>query len=92
MLTIHSQTREVTRSGQYWAFAHFSKAIRRGAKHIGTICKSPTLTHVACQNPGGDTVLVLGNPGTARPVNLRVGNNLANLSLEADSVTTLVWS
>ena len=92
LVTIHSQTKEVSRSGQYWAFAHFSKAIRRGAKHIGTTCNSPTLTHVACQNPGGDTVVILGNPGTACPVNLRVGNNLANLSLEADSVTTLVWS
>jgi glucosylceramidase len=92
LVTIHSGTKEVSRSGQYWAFAHFSKAIRRGAKRIGTTCNSPTLTHVACQNPGGDTVVILGNPGTARPVNLRVGNNLANLSLEADSVTTLVWS
>ena len=24
-VTIHSQTKEITRSGQYWAFAHFSR-------------------------------------------------------------------
>jgi glucosylceramidase len=92
LVTIHSQTKEITRSGQYWAFAHFSKAIRRGAKRIGTTCNSSTLSHIACQNLGGDTVVVLGNPGAARQVNLRLGNHLANLSLEGDSVTTLVWS
>ncbi len=92
LVTIHSQTKEITRSGQYWALAHFSKAIRRGAKRVGTTSTSSTLSHVACQNPGGDTVVVLGNPGSARPVNLRLDNNLASLNLEADSVTTLVWS
>jgi len=92
LVTIHSQTKEITRSGQYWAFAHFSKAIRRGAKRVGTTCNSSTLSHVGCQNPGGDTVVVLGNSGAARPVILRLGTNWANLSLEADSVTTLAWS
>jgi glucosylceramidase len=28
LVTIHSGTREITRSGQYWAFAHYSRAIR----------------------------------------------------------------
>ena len=92
LVTIHSQTKEITRSGQYWAFAHFSKAIRRGAKRVGTTCNSSTLSHVACQNPGGDTVVVLGNPGAARQVTLRLSTNSANLRLAADSVTTLVWS
>ncbi len=31
LVTIHSQTKKITRSGQYWAFAHFSHLIRRGA-------------------------------------------------------------
>src|SRR5262249_50265749 len=31
MVTINSATKEITRSGQYWAFAHFSRVVRRGA-------------------------------------------------------------
>ena len=34
MVTIHSQTKEITRSGQYWGFAHFSRSVQRGAKRF----------------------------------------------------------
>jgi len=91
LVTIHSQTKEITRSGQYWAFVHFSKAIHRGAKRIGTISSS-SLAHVACQNANGEIVVILGNDGAARPVTLRSGNNLATVNLDANSVTTFVWS
>ena len=32
LVTIHSGTGEITRSGMYWAFAHFSRHVRRGAR------------------------------------------------------------
>src|ERR1019366_1519978 len=31
IVTIHSETQKITRCGQYWAFAHYSKVIQRGA-------------------------------------------------------------
>jgi glucosylceramidase len=31
VVTINSETKEITRSGQYWAFAHYSRVVRRGA-------------------------------------------------------------
>ena len=34
LVTIDSETREITRSGQYWAFAHFSQTIRRGSTSL----------------------------------------------------------
>src|SRR5882724_11690696 len=34
LVTIDSQSKEVTRSGQYWAFAHFSRFMHRGAKRM----------------------------------------------------------
>jgi glucosylceramidase len=92
LVTIHSQTKEISRSGQYWAFAHFARSVRRGAKRIGSTCNDSALSHVACQNPSGNTVVILANPGATRSVSLRVANNLASLMLEGDSVTTLVWS
>jgi glucosylceramidase len=91
-VTIHSQTKEISRSGQYWAFAHFARSIRRGAKRIGSTCNNSALSHLACQNPAGNMVVVLANPGAARPVSLRLSNILASLTVDSDSVTTLVWS
>ena len=32
LVTVHSGSQEVTRSGMYWAFAHFSRHVRRGAR------------------------------------------------------------
>ena len=32
VVTVDNATKKITRSGQYWAFAHYSKHVRRGAK------------------------------------------------------------
>ena len=92
MVTIHSQTREITTSGQYWAFAHFSRNIRRGAKRFESSSKAQGLTHVAFENPNGQKVVVVGNQGGAVPLTLRMANATAEVPLAADSVTTLSWS
>ena len=90
-VTIHSQTHEITRSGQYWAFAHFSRAIRRGARRFSSVSNSKAISHVACQNPDGENIVVLTNPGSECKIALRLGTSVADLSLEGDSVTTLAW-
>jgi len=36
VITIENGSHKVTKSGQYWAFAHYSKHIQRGAKVIAT--------------------------------------------------------
>jgi len=36
VITIENGSRKVTKSGQYWAFAHYSKHVKRGAKVIAT--------------------------------------------------------
>jgi glucosylceramidase len=92
LVTVHSQTKEITRSGQYWAFAHFSRTIRRGARRIeseGTVTK---IDHVACENPDGQKVLVMTNRGPARSVALRIGSSASEVALAADSVVTLAWN
>ena len=92
LVTIHSQSKEITRSGQYWAFAHFSRLIRRGARRFDSQGMLPKVEHVACENPGGQKVLVVSNEGAARSVALQIGSMAAELPLEADSVTTLSWN
>ena len=92
LVTIHSQTREITRSGQYWAFAHFSRAVRRGARRLQSAGQFDGLDHVAFQNPDGQKILVVTNHGAARNVTLRRGDKTAGLAVGPDSLTTLSWS
>ena len=91
LVTIHSQTKEVTRSGQYWAFAHFSRLIRRGARRFDSRGTVPGVDHVACENPDGQRILVLTNGAAARPLMLQMGAMVTDLTLASNSVTTLAW-
>jgi glucosylceramidase len=91
VVTINSETKEITRSGQYWAFAHFSRAIRRGARRFDSQSAAVDLQHVGLENPDGQQVLVLTNPGAARAIELRLANRAARVSLKGNSVTTLAW-
>jgi glucosylceramidase len=91
MVTIHSQTKEITRSGQYWAFAHFSRNVRRGAKRFESTCKLEGVDQVGFENPDGRKVLVVANSGPARTATLKQADKSAELALAADSLTTLTW-
>jgi glucosylceramidase len=91
LVTIHSQTKEITRSGQYWAFAHFSRLIRRGGRRFDSRGIVPDLDHVACENPDGQRVLVVTNAGATRSVVLQMGAMMADLTLAGNSLTSLAW-
>jgi glucosylceramidase len=92
MVTIHSQSKTITRSGQYWAFAHFSRNVRRGAKRFGSTCQMDGVEQVAFENPDGQKVLIVTNSGLARRATLKLGNDAADVNLAADSLTSLLWS
>jgi glucosylceramidase len=91
-VTIDSKTHAVTRSGQYWAFAHFSRTIERGALRFESQSPLADLSHVACENPRGDKVLVLTNPGQERTVSVKLHDLECEVKLERNSVTTLTWT
>ena len=92
LVTVHSRTKETTQSGQYHAFAHFSRSIQRGAQVFASSSRSKDLAHVACKNRDGGQVLVISNSGSGRSVTLRAGGMATNLFLDSDSVTTAVWA
>ncbi len=93
LVTVHSQTNEVTRSGQYWAFAHYAGAIKRGAVVVPSHGKVPDLAHVAARNPDGGYAMILANAGAAtRTVAIEAGPRAAEVAVPADSVVTLRWS
>ena len=91
VVTINSQTKEITRSGQYWAFAHYARVIRRGARRFASHSAADDLQHVALENPDGQRVLVVTNPGPKRTIDLDLANVKASVPLQADSVTTMTW-
>ena len=91
VVTVDSKTHEFTHSGQYWAFAHFSKAIQRGAQVIASHGDLRGIDHVAFENPDGSRVLVVTNQGDGREIECQVGGQALNLTVDADSVTTLLW-
>jgi glucosylceramidase len=91
LVTINSQSKEITHSGQYMAFAHFSRFIRRGAKRFDSQSSTPDVSHVAAENSDGRRVLVLTNPTSPRTVSVQLGESYAEVRLDENSVTTLVW-
>lgn len=93
MVTINSTTKEVTYSGQYWAMAQFSKFIRRGARRFQSLGEIKNLAHVAFQNPDGSKVIVLTNSGdVSKTINLELDSWRAEVHLEPNSLTTMVWN
>jgi glucosylceramidase len=98
VVTVDNATHKITKSGQYWAFAHYSRHVRRGAKVFqtngvgeGQGTASP-VSHAGFRNPDGSFVVVLANRGPEKRVQLLLGSNALELDLPADSVHTLQWA
>ena len=91
LVTLNSKTQQLTRSGQYWAYAHYSKVIERGARILASWGDVKGVDHVAAENPDGSRVLVLTNSGMEQHVQCTLASRALNLALPPDSITTLVW-
>ncbi|HVO62168.1 MAG TPA: glycoside hydrolase family 30 beta sandwich domain-containing protein [Terriglobales bacterium] len=92
LVTIDSQNKAISHSGQFRAFAHFSHFLPRGSRRFESQSKDNDIQHVGFETPAGQNVLVLTNSGSDRNCQLRLDNYAASLSLSQNSVTTLVWS
>jgi glucosylceramidase len=91
LLTIHSRSKQVVRSGQYWAFARYSRVIQRGARRFDSQSQSLDVAHVAVENPHGRRILILTRAGAGTTVEVRLGDLATAVPLDANSVTTLAW-
>jgi len=97
VITIDNASHKVTRSGQYWAFAHYSQHVKRGARVFATNALGDTgtgspISHTGFRNPDGSYVVVLANKGAERQVQLLMGQQALTIDLPADSVQTLQWA
>jgi len=91
LVTIHSQSKDISYSGQYWGLAHYSRFIRRGARRFDSQSPATNLFHGGFKNPDGQRVLVLTNTGAARNCQIQLKTKAASIRLTGNSVTTLVW-
>jgi glucosylceramidase len=91
LITQNSQTGEISRSGLYWALAHYSKFVQRDARVVSTRGEIGKISHVAFKNPDGSLILVLTNQGRQRDVAIRVREQALHLESPADSIITLQW-
>ena len=97
MVTVENGSHKVTKSGQYWAFAHYSKHVKRGAKvfatdGVGAAGASGAVSHAGFVHPDGRTVVVLANSSMDKRVQLVMGGQQLEVESPADSVVTLEWS
>lgn len=100
VITIENGSHKITKSGQYWAFAHFSRHVKRGAKVFATDGIGEMrghgheggVTHVGFRNPDGSNVVVLANRGSEKRVQLVHGSSVLDVDLPAGSVQTLHWA
>ena len=96
VITVDSATHKITRSGQYWAFAHYAKHVKRGARvfatdGIGYDGAGGQVSHAGFRNPDGRFVVVVANRGQEKRVQLVLGAKAVEIALPADSVHTLEW-
>lgn len=92
MVSIHSETKQITRSGQYWAFAHFSRHVQRGARRFQSSGNLSGVDHVAFENPNGGKVLVLTNAGDPKTISVQLANRVVQVSLSRNCLKTLLWT
>lgn len=90
LVTIHSETREVSYSGQYHAFAHYARFVRRGAWRFESE-GAAELPHASFENTDGRRVLIVTNAGAPRSVDIQLGRSQSQVTLTANSITTLAW-
>ena len=104
LATLNSQTGELSYSGQYRAFSHFSKYIKPGAQifdahrqqeHAGMFSfpnMAQSVELLAAQNPDGTYVLTVSNSGAVK-LQLQVERNGNWYYIESlpDSVSTIVF-
>jgi glucosylceramidase len=93
LVSINSKTQQLSYSGNYYAFPHYSKLIQRGARIFASSSDLSGIEHVAARNTDGSNVLVVTNSdkGLEQQVQCTLGTRALKLALPPDSITSFVW-
>ncbi|MGH9439555.1 MAG: glycoside hydrolase family 30 protein, partial [Terriglobia bacterium] len=93
LVCVNSKSQQLTYSGSYYAFPHYSKLIQRGARIFASSGNLPGINHVAAENADGGRVLVITNSDSGRDqhVQCTLGPRALNVTLPPNSIVSLVW-
>ena len=91
VVTLDSKSHAVTRSGQYKAFAQYSRLLERGAQIFASTGNLPGIDHLAAENPDGTRVLILTNRTGEQDIQIALSGQTLALRLPPDSITSLTW-
>ncbi|MDR1804130.1 MAG: glucosylceramidase [Treponema sp.] len=90
-IVVNPEKDEIFIEPTYYAIAHFSRFVRRGAVRIGTSCFSDSIDVTAFKNPGGELVAVVLNHGPeAENLRLRIEAVTAPVVLPGRSLSTFI--
>jgi glucosylceramidase len=93
VVTVHSQTGALTRNLEYYALAHVSRFVRRGARRIASTSVTGGVENVAFRNPDGSVVVVAYNAqSAAQNVSIRWRGRQASMTMPARSAATFAWT
>ncbi|WP_428388425.1 glycoside hydrolase family 30 beta sandwich domain-containing protein [Mucisphaera sp.] len=93
VVTIDTNTGEITREVEYYALAHASKFVQPGAVRIESSTFDGTLETVAFLNPDGSEVLIALNPTQSNQTfTLDRDGDTFTYTLPRRAVATLTWS
>lgn len=92
VVTLDSATGAVTRNEEYYALAHASRFVRRGARRIASTGGVDDVETVAFRNTDGSTVLLAVNSATVpRALAVQGGGRGFRATIPAGSVVTYRW-
>ena len=93
VVSIDAQTGAVTRTDDYYALAHASRFVRRGAWRVASSALGGELANVAFVNDDDSRVLVVSNADSQpRTIRVREGGRSFHHRLPGKSVATFRWS
>jgi glucosylceramidase len=93
IVTVHSRTCDIKKSGMYWALKQYTSHIRRGAYRVelSQLTEMPAGARAtAYKNPDGSVALVFVNRGSRNDIQLGRKGSWLRFSLAADSVSTMI--
>ena len=74
----------------YYYIGHFSKYVKRGAKHIATTKYASKIYATAFKNPNGEIVVVITNPNEKEKVVIRHNGICTEFEMPSHSISTII--
>lgn len=93
VVTINSNSGEISRNVEYYVLGHIGKFVMAGAKRIKSDSAIDGIETVAFANPnnGGNIILVLNTNSTIKDFTIRENSKNIKYSLPPNSVATIIW-